>query len=184
MRRPLSCPRTWRTARPRRRLDGQADEDPTGPDRLEIVRRVLARQGCALWLELRFDGPDALPGLPAADSAEALRAGSGANRQPGPGRWAGLSPAESRGPRSDEAAGDAGTCRSSRRVSPAGGGGLVIRLGPGPTLLGTPDTGLDDATYQKFTHDTFGPETAREQSRAWRAPIPTGSRCDRRIWRA
>ena len=37
----------------------------------------------------------------------------------------------------------------------------MIRLGPGPTLLGTPDTGLDDATYQKFTHDTFGPETAR-----------------------
>ena len=43
-----------------------------------------------------------------------------------------------------------------------GGGGLVIRLGPGPTLLGTPDTGLDDATYQKFTHDTFGPEATRE----------------------
>ena len=38
----------------------------------------------------------------------------------------------------------------------------MIRLGPGPTLLGTPDTGLDDETYQKFTHDTFGPEATRE----------------------
>ena len=48
----------------RRALDGQADEDSTGPDRLEVLRRVLARQGFSLWLELDFDGPDALPGLP------------------------------------------------------------------------------------------------------------------------
>ena len=40
-------------------------------------------------------------------------------------------------------------------------GGLVIRLGPGSTLLGTPDTGLDDLTYQRFIHDTFGPEATR-----------------------
>ena len=51
---------------------------------------------------------------------------------------------------------------SQLKAGEPGGAGLVIRLGPGPTLLGTPDTGLDDATYQKFTHDTFGPETARE----------------------
>ena len=37
----------------------------------------------------------------------------------------------------------------------------MIRLGPGPTLLGTPDTGLDDTTYKKFIHDTFGPEATR-----------------------
>ena len=41
----------------RRSLEGQADEDCTGPDRLEILRRVLARQACSLWLELSFDGP-------------------------------------------------------------------------------------------------------------------------------
>src|SRR5262249_46574407 len=40
--------------------------------------------------------------------------------------------------------------------------GLVIRLGPGPTLLGTPDTGVDDATYERFVRETFSPETARE----------------------
>ena len=51
---------------------------------------------------------------------------------------------------------------SQLKLGEAGGAGVVIRLGPGPTLLGTPDTGLDDVTYQKFTHDTFGPETARE----------------------
>ena len=59
----------------RRALDGQADEDSTGPDRLEVIRRVLARQGVSLWLELDFDGPDALPGLPRPDSPEAARRG-------------------------------------------------------------------------------------------------------------
>ena len=59
----------------RRALEGQADEDSTGPDRLEILRRVLARQGCSLWLELAFDGRAALPGLPPPDSAEAVRRG-------------------------------------------------------------------------------------------------------------
>ena len=37
----------------------------------------------------------------------------------------------------------------------------MIRLGPGPTLLGTPDTGVDDATYERFVRETFSPETAR-----------------------
>ena len=36
----------------------------------------------------------------------------------------------------------------------------MIRLGPGPTLLGTPDTGLDDATFERFVHETFSPQTA------------------------
>ena len=59
----------------RRALGGQADEDSTGPDRLELVRRVVSRQGSSLWLELGFDGPDALPGLPRVDSPEAARRG-------------------------------------------------------------------------------------------------------------
>jgi hypothetical protein len=144
----------------RRRLFGQADEDPTGPDRVEIVRQVLARQGCALWLELRFDGPDALPGLPAADSAESLMRGlvriDSQGRPDGPA-YNPLNPEvrEAMKRRVSKAL-------SYLKVGKPLGAGLVIRLGPGPTLLGTPDTGLDDATYQKFTHDTFGPETARE----------------------
>ncbi|WP_044149026.1 hypothetical protein, partial [Singulisphaera acidiphila] len=57
----------------RRALDGQACEDPTGPDRLDLLLRILERQGLTAWLELATDGP--LPGLPAPDSAEALAKG-------------------------------------------------------------------------------------------------------------
>ncbi len=39
--------------------------------------------------------------------------------------------------------------------------GLVIRLGPGPTLLGTPDTGIDDITYERFIRETFAADTAQ-----------------------
>jgi hypothetical protein len=49
---------------------------------------------------------------------------------------------------------------SKRRGLPALNG-LLIRLGPGPTLLGTPDTGLDDSTYERFVHETFGAEVAK-----------------------
>ena len=142
-------------------LFGQADEDSTGPDRLEIIRRSWLRQGFALWLELGFEGPNALPGLPPPDSAEALRRGlvrlDSQGRADGPA----YHPLH---PEVREA--------MKRRVTKAlaelkagepgsAGGGLVIRLGPGPTLLGTPDTGLDDATYRRFIHETFSPETTR-----------------------
>ena len=40
--------------------------------------------------------------------------------------------------------------------------GLVIRLGPGPTLLGAPDTGVDDATFERFVRETFSQETVRK----------------------
>ena len=39
--------------------------------------------------------------------------------------------------------------------------GVLIRLGPGPTLLGGPDTGFDDATYARFVRETFDPGDAR-----------------------
>ncbi len=39
--------------------------------------------------------------------------------------------------------------------------GLLIRLGPGPTLLGGPDTGLDDHTFERFVREMFDPEPAR-----------------------
>ena len=147
----------------RRSLLGQADEDSTGADRLELIRRLIARQGYALWLELDFDGPGSLPGLPAADSAEALRRGlvriDSQGRADGPA-YNPLNPEvrEAMKRRVTKA------LAALKAVEPGGGtgGGLVIRLGPGPTLLGTPDTGLDDATYRKFIHDTFGPETTRD----------------------
>src|SRR5512135_807934 len=39
--------------------------------------------------------------------------------------------------------------------------GLLIRIGPGPTLLGGPDTGFDDFTFGRFVRQTFDPETAQ-----------------------
>ncbi|MEJ7637903.1 MAG: hypothetical protein WKF75_07965 [Singulisphaera sp.] len=54
-------------------LDGQAAEDAVGPDRLDLLLRILGRHGCSAWLEPALTGP--LPGLPPPDSAEALARG-------------------------------------------------------------------------------------------------------------
>ena len=61
----------------RRALKGQAEENSTGPDQLDVVLRLLHRQGHGAWLELNLEGQAGLPGLPPPDSAEALRAGTG-----------------------------------------------------------------------------------------------------------
>ena len=150
----------------RRSLFGQADEDSTRPDRVEVMRRVLTRQGYSLWLELGFDGHDSLPGLPQADSAEALRRGLVRVDSQGRADSAVYHPLH---PEVREAMKQRVTTAMNQLKAgePGGGsGGLVIRLGPGPTLLGTPDTGVDDATYRKFIHDTIGPGATREM------PIP------------
>ena len=139
---------------------GRRRSDRPGPTRNDPADPGSSRM-CALAGAAASTGPDSLPGLPAADSAEALRRGlvriDSQGRPDGPA-YHPLNPEvrEAMKQRVTEAlaqlkAGEPGP----------GGGGLVIRLGPGPTLLGTPDTGLDDATYRKFTHDTFGPETTR-----------------------
>jgi hypothetical protein len=54
-------------------LDGQAEEDATAPDRLGLILRILARRDLSAMLEVRLDGP--MPGLPGADSPEALARG-------------------------------------------------------------------------------------------------------------
>ncbi len=151
----------------RRALEGQADEDSTGPDRLLILRRVLERQACSLWLELSFDGRSALPGLPPPDSAEAAR--RGLVRLDGQGR-AGKSAYHPLHPevraamkrRVVEAIATSRTDLGAAAGGPRTAPGLVIRLGPGPTLLGTPDTGIDDATFERFVRETFSQETARK----------------------
>lgn len=154
----------------RRALAGQAEEDTSRPDRLDVLRAVLERRGCSLWTELSFDGPGALPGLPPPDSTDALR--RGLVRLDGRGRavdtaYHPLHPEVRQAMRrrvvealSQHRPAMAGAPASGSGRRPASG--LVIRMGPGPTLLGTPDTGIDDATYERFVRETFSAETARE----------------------
>jgi len=148
----------------RRALDGQADEDSTGPDRIETVRRALARQEYSLWLELGFDGPDSLPGLPPADSAEAMRRGLVRIDRQGKVDGPAYHPLHPEVREAMKRRVERALTQSQPGPGETSGGsgtGLLIRLGPGPTLLGTPDTGLDDATFERFVHETFSPETAR-----------------------
>jgi hypothetical protein len=141
----------------RRALKGQADEDSIGPDRLDLSLRLIRRQGYAGWLELGLEGRDALPGLPPPDSVEALRHGLvRVDRQ-------GLADGPAYHPLHPDV-----RQAMKRRVESvlkahagaAGCSGLLVQLGPGPTLLGTPDTGMDDETFTRFVQETFGPETA------------------------
>ena len=101
-------PRGARRSAARRALEGQAEEDSTGPDRLEILRRVLERQACSPVAGARLRRPGALPGLPPPDSAEAVR--RGLVRLDGQGRAGGLGlpSAPSRCPRGHEAPGRRG----------------------------------------------------------------------------
>ena len=145
----------------RRSLDNQADEDATGPDRLDIVRRVL-RKWLFRWLELDFDRDDALPELPTVDSAEGSPWHRNVDRQ---GRADGpaynpLHP-EVCAAMKRRVIGAIASERSGLNERGRSGSGLVIRLGPGPTLLGTPDTGLDDETFERFVRETFSPDTVR-----------------------
>ncbi len=136
----------------RRALGGQAVEDSSGPDRLDLLLRVLGRRGMSAWVDVAFDGP--LPGLPAPDSAEAAArglvrvdrrgGGDGANYQP-------IHPEVRRAMARKVA--EAVAARKGR----ANLAGALIRLGPGSTLPGGPDSGLDDATYARFLAATFEP---------------------------
>jgi hypothetical protein len=142
----------------RRELDGQAAEDATGPDRLDLLLRLLERHGCSAWLDLALD--ERLPGLPDPGSDEALERGLvRVDRQ---GMADGPIPtyhplhADVRDAMKRRVA----EVAAIRRTRPALTG-LMIRLGPGPTLLGGPDTGLDDDTFARFVREMFDPEPAR-----------------------
>jgi len=146
--------------RPRRRaLEGFAAEDAAGPDRLGLALRVLARRDLAAWVELSFAGPNPLPGLPDPGSPAALAGGLARldrRGEPDGAAYHLLSPAVRDGVRRRVA----GAAERSAAGHP-NFAGLVVRLGPGPTLLGGPDTGFDDATFARFVGETFDPATAR-----------------------
>lgn len=142
----------------RQALDGQAAEDCTGPDRLDLALRVLGRKGLSAWVEARLDGP--LPGLPAPDTAAALARGlvrvDRRGKADGPvAAYFPLNP-EVR----DAMARRVATAIAPRKARP-NLSGVLIRLGPGPTLAGTPEAGLDDATFARFLRAMFDPATAR-----------------------
>lgn len=142
----------------RRQLAGRVVEDPTGPDRMEMILRVLQRRGMTTWLEPDLRRPGALPGLPPPGAPEAIQQGLarvGPTGEADGGTYQPLHPRvrEALKRRLVEAA-----ARDDRpNVS-----GVMLRLGRGPTLLGTPDSGMDDQTFQRFVRETFGPDVARE----------------------
>ena len=141
----------------RRSLSGQIEEDPVGADGLEVVERVLDRRGVAYWLELDLGGRQALPGLPAADSAEAIA--RGLVRIDGEGRTLPVYHPLNPEVRAAMKARVARALAPGSRPAPAG---VVIRFGSGATLLGTPDTGLDDATFARFIRETYAEPIAEK----------------------
>jgi hypothetical protein len=142
----------------RRALDGQAGEDGCGPDRLDLTLRVLGRQGIAAWLELGFAGT--LPGLPAPGSPEAVA--RGLVRLDRRGQIDGPLPTyHPLAPEVGEALGRKVTEAMAAHQAGAKLSGVLVRLGPGPTLLGAPDSGFDDATFGRFVKEAFDADTAR-----------------------
>ena len=142
----------------RRALDGQAAEDGTGPDRLDVVLRTLARQGVSAWLDVPLTGR--LPGLPAPDSPEALA--RGLTRIDRKGRPDGPTPAyHPLNPDVAAAVQRRLTEAVTKHKTNAKLAGLLVRLGSGPTLLGAPDTGLDDATFARFAREAFDRDSAQ-----------------------
>ncbi len=142
----------------REALDGQAGEDAIGPDRLGVVLRVLARRNLSAVLDLRLDsGP--LPGLPAPETAAA--------RQRGLVRLNGRGEAD--GPAYNPIHPDVRAALQRRvaeaiapRTAHPNLQGVLIRIGPGPTVLGLPDTGLDDQTFARFVAAKFDPDAAKK----------------------
>jgi hypothetical protein len=138
-------------------LDGQADEDSTGPDRLSLILRVFEQRGLAAILDLRGDGP--LRGLPVPDSPEAFRQGLVRVDAQGLADGASYHPLH---PDVRKAMKQRVIAALSPRKAHPNLAGLVIRLGPGPTLLGGPETGLDDATFERFVAEALTAEEARK----------------------
>ena len=143
----------------RRGLAGQADEDATGPDRLDLLLRVLARRNCTAWIDVAFEG--SIPSLPPLDSLEA--AAGNILRVDRKGKPDGLA-YQPIHPVVREAMARRVAEAVRFRVARPNLIGALIRLGPGSTLPGGPDSGLDDVTYARFVASAF------EASPAGRVP--------------
>lgn len=144
----------------RRAFEGRLYEDSTGPDRLDMALRVLSRRGKSAWLELDLEAENALPGLPPPGSAEALQQGLARV-----GRLGVVDDGMTYNPlhpKTREAMKRRVAEALAREGDAPGFSGILIRLGRGPTLLGAPDTGIDDDTFSRFVQETLGREAARD----------------------
>ena len=142
----------------RQGLDRQAAEDSLGPDPLAMAVATLGRFGIATWVDLSFRGT--LPGLPAPNSAEA--ASRGLVRVDKTGQADGHEyNALNQEVREAMRRRVADLSNSFQSETSAKLAGILIRLGRGPTLLGSPDTGLDDPTFGGFISDAFDSDTAK-----------------------
>jgi hypothetical protein len=140
----------------RQALDGQADENAIGSDRLDLVLKALAAKDLDALLELPCDGP--LPGLPDPSSDDARRRGLVRLDGNGRGDDASFNPLH------DDV--QAAWARQVERALAARARhpnlrGVLVRLGPGSTLAGTPDVGLDDDAYARFVTAMLDGEAAR-----------------------
>ena len=145
----------------RNALEGQAAEDPIGPDRRSLMWATLKDAGFSTVVEVATEGVT-LPGLPPSDSIEAQRLDLSridreGRRDEASGSYSILRPEvrealtrhvlSSLGPRE--------TGPSSTEPVPSGPDGILLRLGVGPTLPGRPDAGLDDPTYARFVAEAI-----------------------------
>ncbi len=140
----------------RRALHGQADEDALAPDRLELTLRVLAERTLSALVEL--SGEAALPGLPEPSSTAALERGvvrlNGEGKADGPS-YNPLHP-EVRAALQQRLETELALRRRYANLL-----GALIRLGPGATLAGPPDAGLDDTGYAQFVSAMLDGDAAR-----------------------
>lgn len=148
----LACDRARRRA-----LGGQAGEDALGPEPLAIVLRRLAERRQEVVLELPLDGP--LAGLPGPATPEASR--RGLVRVDGRGRADGSSYTPLH---PDVRA--ALTVRAVEAIAVRKDYpnllGLLVRLGPGASLAGPAESGLDDDTFGRFLGAMLESQAARQ----------------------
>jgi hypothetical protein len=139
----------------RHTLDGQFSEDFAAPDRLDVVLHTLESMGLSAFVELGFDGT--LPGLPPADSREALAKGLVRVDRRGQADGPAYQPLR---PEVRAAMVRHAQEVAAVRKAHANLRGLITRLGSGATLPGSPGVGVDDGTYERFVRETFNPEDA------------------------
>ena len=114
------------------------------------MTRVLAVYTVGVWIDVDLRGP--LPGLPAPDSFEARS--SHLVRLNSAGEVDSFA-YQTLHPKVRAAVARRLESVIRTRVENSRLKGVLIRMGVGPTILGSPETGLDDLSYSAFIRETF-----------------------------